>query len=126
MLSGSAAAAAGAAAATASAAMRSFLVMSARTLNRVARESSEPPERLDPLAAVDARSVDRAGEDLDRAVVGGPINGEQRAVLAAVSERVARRAPRARRRAVHELGYERERAQRLGTDALDAQELLEV
>src|SRR5215212_8071831 len=70
---------------------RGIVAARAASGRRRVREAGEPPERLDALAAIDLRAVQRAAEDLDRAIVGGAVDRERRPVLAAVCERVAGR-----------------------------------
>ena len=75
-------------------------------------EDRQPLQRPNPLGVVDLRAVNRAAEDLDRPIVGGAIDREGNAILAAVREGEARRIAECRGRAVHELRGKCQRAQR--------------
>src|SRR5206468_1364846 len=86
----------------------------------------EPFERLHALRSVDVRFVDGGSEHLDRLVVGFDIDGEGRAVLAAMRERESRRIARACGSAVDHLRDQRERAKRPRTDTFHSEERLEV
>ena len=84
-------------------------------------------ERVHLFRAVDRGAVDRLVQDLDRLVVGHPIDRERRAVLSAVRER--RTAPdRACSPAVPCTSSEASASARsvFGPDALDPQQRLEV
>src|SRR3954471_17696593 len=89
----------------------------ARTNSGSVPELGQPAESMDFFRARDVGAVQRLVHHLDRLVVGGAVDRKGRAVLAAVSERIARRVAEAGLRAIDELRGERERAQRLRADA---------
>ena len=72
------------------------------------------------------RRVERAAEHRNRLVVDAKRHWERMAVFAAVSEREPRGVVETRRRAVHDLGDQRERLKRPGTELLEQQERREV
>ena len=67
------------------------------------------------------RRVERAPEHRNRLVVDAKRHGKRVPVLAAVSERESRGVVETRRRAVHDLGDQRERLKRPGTELLEQQ-----
>src|SRR5205823_11064678 len=90
------------------------------------RECGKPSERTHLLASRDIRLIERAMQDLDRLVIGFPIDRVRRAILAAMGERKARRILPTGADAVDQLGCQCERAQRFRPHTLDRQQRFKV
>src|SRR5207249_8150160 len=73
-------------------------------------ECGKPLERTHLLASSDVRLIERAMQQLDRLVIGFPIDRVRRAILTAMGEGKARRILSTRANAVDQLGRQCERA----------------
>ena len=89
-------------------------------------ERIEPAQAVELVGAADLGRVERAAQHADRLVVDVQRHRERMPVLAAVREGEAGRVVEAGRRAVHDLGNQRQRLQRPRPELFDQQQRGEV